>query len=100
MAYKEYLIKVIELAKQVQDPGVSVDYPTPMDSSAKRALFDNLGGDVALVNALDHAIRATKKDNWRGSMIKEREVRYAIAGLVPEDRLDEIFELIKNQRDY
>jgi len=100
MAYKEYLKKIVELAKKIQDPGETNEYPPSIDSNAKRALFDNLGGDIDLVNKIDHDVRFIKKDSWRGSLIKEREVRNVLVGIIPEDRLDEIFELIKNQREY
>lgn len=100
LEYEEYLRKVVELTKQVQDPGVSEEYPSSIDTNAKRALYDNLEGDVNLVNKLDYAVRSTKKDNWRGNLIKEREVKYTVTNLIPDDRIEEIFEIIKNQRDY
>jgi type I restriction enzyme R subunit len=100
LEYKKYLEKIIDLTNQIQKPEGSKEYPAGLDSDAKRALFDNLGRNEELAIALDYAIRTTKKDGWRGNKIKEREVRYVIAKHVPEDQVDETFELIKNQRDY
>ena len=100
LAYEEYLKTVIELAKKVQSPANSVVYPTAIDTSAKRALYDNLDENVDLVTALDEEIKATKKDGWRGNRIKEREVAYVVKKHVPEDQVDDILELIKNQSEY
>src|SRR6266550_3648049 len=52
--------------------------PKSLNTRAKRALYDNLGSDEQLAVNLDYKIQQTKKDGWRGSKIKEREVRYVI----------------------
>ncbi len=72
-----------------------------MNSPAKRALYDNLNQNEALALAIDTAIRITKKDGWRGNIIKEREVKKAIKKHLdsPED-LERIFEIVKNQSEY
>ena len=52
--------------------------------------------------ALDGAIRAVKKDDWRGNKFKEREVKREIKRYLqdPED-VERIFTLVKEQRgDY
>lgn len=73
LAYEQYLQRIVALSKQVQSPSASATYPSTLDTNAKRALYDNLGQDEALVLALDQAIRSTKKDDWRGNPIKKRE---------------------------
>ena len=101
LEYQQYLAKVVELTRQVQNPAGGTAYPKRLNTPAKRALYDNLGNDETLALTLDSAIRRTKKDGWRGSMIKEREVLYAIHQHVDdEDEVDRIFELVKNQREY
>jgi type I restriction enzyme R subunit len=52
--------------------------------------------------AVDRAIRRVKKADWRGNRFKEREVRNAIKSELGDDEglVDEIFEIVKNQRDY
>ena len=52
--------------------------------------------------ALDLAIRNVKKADWRGNTFKEREVRNAIRSELGDDGelVEEIFEIVKNQRDY
>ena len=89
--YKEYLVRIVELAKKVVDPGNQFSYPSTINSPALQAIFDNLaepidGTDPAADELdtdareskaldLDYAIRNVKKADWRGSRIKEREVR-------------------------
>lgn len=50
----------------------------------------------------DTAVRYTRKDDWRGNRFKEREVRNAVREELGkyEVRTDEIFEIVKNQREY
>jgi len=101
LEYKQYLAKIVELTRQVQNPAGGTAYPRRLDTPAKRALYDNLGNDETLALALDSAIRRTKKDGWRGSMIKEREVLYVIHQHIDDEaEVERIFELIKNQREY
>jgi type I restriction enzyme R subunit len=99
--YEQYLASIIELAKQVQNPTEGTAYPKSLDTRAKQALYDNLGQDEQLAINLDYTIQQTKKDGWRGSRIKEREVRYAIQEVLKEEDLtNRIFEIVKNQTEY
>ncbi len=100
--YKDYLDQITALARQVKNPGEDSHYPEAINSDARRALYDNLDRDEMLAVQIDQAIRAVKKDGWRGNRFKEREVRYAIASALHNhpDLIDEIFEIAKNQRDY
>ena len=101
LAYKQYLAKIVELTRQVQNPARSSSYPKAMNTPARRALYDNLGEDEGLAVAMDREIRSTKKDGWRGNRIKERQVRYAIRRHIPDKiEAERIFELVKNQREY
>jgi type I restriction enzyme R subunit len=119
--YKAYLAQIVALTRQVAEP-TGKNYPAPINSPARRALFDNLGVvddlasrlhpdravadtglDLAATTALtlDDAIRAVKKSDWRDNKFKEREVRNAIGGIVADAELvDTLFEIVKAQRDY
>jgi len=100
-SYKEYLARIVELTKQVKNPAQSTTYPTSLNSNAKRALYDNLSQDEVLTTALDAEICHTKKDGWRGNIIKEREVKYAIRKHIDDDaEVERVFELVKNQSEY
>lgn len=99
--YQAYLYKIIELSKKVQQPNASNTYPKQINSPAKRALFDNLNQNEDLAILIDSEIYNTKKDSWRGNKIKEKQVRYAIAKhIFDEKELDRIFDLVKNQKEY
>jgi type I restriction enzyme, R subunit len=99
--YEEYLAKIVELTEAVAQPASGTQYPSTLDTSAKRALFDNLGRDEALACAIDASIHATKKDDWRGNRFKEKEVRNAIRShLGDENMVEFIFDLVRNQHEY
>jgi type I restriction enzyme, R subunit len=99
--YEQYLARIIELARQVQNPTGLTAYPKLLNTRAKRALYDNLGKNEQLAITLDAKIQQTKKDGWRGNRIKEREVRYAIHDILPDETLtNQILELVKNQDEY
>jgi type I restriction enzyme, R subunit len=100
--YKAYLERLVELAKKVAQPAVHTSYPAGITSAPQRALYDNLGQDAELALKLDTAIRATKRDDWRGNRFKEKEVRNAIADALDgaSASVDEVFEIVKAQREY
>lgn len=123
IGYKAYLKKIVELTKQVSKPETGASYPPSINSPARRALYDNLkdikdladqvrtrenwagetAQDVAETTALsvDDAIRSVKKDDWRGTKPKQKEVRNAVKSVLSDaDLVDKIFEIVKNQRDY
>ena len=118
MEYKEYLEEVVELAKKVANPGNQFSYPASINSQALQAIFDNLAEPIDETDpaadkhytdareskalALDYAIRNVKKADWRGSRIKEREVRYTIKSELGDDEesVDKMFEIVKAQNEY
>ena len=73
-----------------------------MDTPARRSLYDNLDGDENVAVRIDTAVRHTRKDDWRGNRFKEREVFRAVHEELGEyeTRADEIFEIVKSQREY
>ena len=99
--YEQYLQDIIELTQKVRDPASSASYPVTMDTPAKRALYTNLGNDEARALAVDAIIRQKKKDGWKGNMIKEKEVLYAIQDVLQDNEQGrKIFDLVKNQDEY
>jgi type I restriction enzyme R subunit len=60
------------------------------DTSAKRALYDNLDGDEAAAIRVDTVVRYTRKDDWRGSNFKEKEVSNAV-----REELGEIYYVFR-----
>src|SRR6266702_3602047 len=91
--YEQYLARIVELAGKVQNPASGMTYPKSLNTHGKRALYNNLGNDEQLAIAVDAAIQRKKKDGWRGNRLKEREVLYAIQGVLPDETLaKQIFE--------
>lgn len=110
MDYRAYLSGIETLSAQVNDPNTHT-YSARINTSALRALFDNLGDAHAerreeMALAIDAVIRSTKKHDWRGTHAKKMEVRNAIAKVIDDQfsdenlDLDTIFELVINQNDY
>ena len=119
--YKAYLEKIVALTKRVSQPD-SERYPPAINSPARRALYDNLKdvpGLEALMQtpnwvadpsddsaeattlAVDDAVRAIKKADWRGNKFKEREIRLAIKDVLQDDTLvDNVLEIVKAQHAY
>jgi len=101
--YKTYLQKVIELSIQVVNPG-GIDktaYPSSVDTTAKKALYDNLEASEDWVNKVNNAILSAKKADWIGNLQKEREIAAAISEVIDDDdRIEKIIELAKSQHDY
>ena len=121
--YREYLERIVELTRAASNPASRSSYPAGIDSGPLRALYDNLKesqdeqvrdpatrySDTTPVDAraeralaLDRAIRAVKKADWRGNRFKEREVRNAIRSVLGDDEglIDAIFAVAKAQGDY
>ena len=123
--YAAYLAKIVELTKQVQSGLGGAAYPKLLDTSAKRALYDNFGKIEAFALQVDQAVRAASQDDWRSNPFKVKKLRGAIKiavemykkqggispapmkesykgkSIAPEDELvEEILELVKNQHAY
>lgn len=100
--YTAYLQKIADLARKVQKPESAGTYPPAINSSALRALYDNLEKDEELAIRIDGAVRSVKKDGWRGNRFKEREIRAAIKSTLDgnEGILNKVFEIVKAQREY
>lgn len=119
MAYEAYLSEIVTLTKKIVQPEIHLSYPAKLTTKAQQALFGNIqdfivlddytldeADKVRIALALDHAILEARWDDWRGSMIKEREIRQAIEHVVTAEvapdavNIDELFELVKNQDEY
>ena len=106
--YKEYLKKIVELARQVKrsGQGASSPYPSSVNTEGKQALYDNLEKDEKLAIAVDEKIRYNKKDDWRDNKFKQKKVLNAIKEALKEnghsdqEKAQAIFDLIKNRTDY
>jgi len=123
ISYQEYLAEVVKLTRQAKSPADAKGYPADINTSARKALYDNLHGDEALVLSVDANIREALQDDWRGNVMKTKKVRAAIrqalapsiplsgqafvqaTGEAPaptdlETETDRILDLVKHQHDY
>ena len=101
--YRKYLEKIKELAKQARpSANPSPDsYPKSMNTSAKRALYDNLEHDEEVVSKIDTALEISITDNWIGNKMKEKKVRRAIELILDDaEQIDKVMSIIKEQDEY
>jgi type I restriction enzyme R subunit len=103
--YADYLAEIAELAKKSKNPETSSDYPTSINTQAKRALYDNLDKEESLTIVMDSAVKYGKYDNWEGNFAKEKHLKNKVVKPVLEDYnkgevLETIFEIIKQQNEY
>ncbi len=100
MAYEEYLRRIGELAKMVAT-GQAEDTPKALDTPGKRALWNNLGRDEALVLKIDEAVRETRPEGWRGIQSRENVIKAALYGVLQDqEEVERIFLVIKAQSEY
>jgi len=102
--YKKYLEKVKDLCTKVVNPGGidAAKYPPDIDTTPLKALYDNSGNDEELALRIDNAILTTKRADWVGSRLKERQVRGAVVDACKGANIDidSLMELIKSQHEY
>ncbi len=108
--YAEYLEKIVALTKDIKAGESAAAYPKSMNTSGKRALFDNVGQSEELALALDKAVQESHSHDWRNHTIKTRKVLYAIQGALAEGAEGEesdgafdsstIMEIVRNQYEY
>jgi len=125
--YKAYLARIVELTRNVSKPETQAgSYPFAIHTPATRALYDNLKGridisnltvpdaikgriaestnppDVVAALEIDKAVRAVKKDDWRGMRAKRIEVRNAIKSVLKnaDDLVNKIYAIIESRHDY
>jgi len=100
ITYEEYLQRIAELARQVSE-GKSEETPDVLVTVAQRALYNNLGQDEDLAMQIDKVVKAEKRDDWRGNLPKEREIKQALFKILNDvDKVEEIFLIIREQREY
>lgn len=103
ISYQEYLKKIKALADKVVNTNhAASDLPDSIDTVAKKALYDNLNNNELLANKLDMAIRYTKKADWVGDRMKEKEIARTIyeelAGY--DVSVETVLEIAKRQKEY
>jgi type I restriction enzyme R subunit len=103
--YSTYLEEIVKLAVKIKKPETSKEYPSSINTQAKRALYDNLDKDEPLTLVMDSAVIYGKHDDWEGTLSKEKHLKNKVVKPVLEEydkveKLDPIFEVIKQQKEY
>ena len=99
--YQDYLKKIKDLARKVTHTSTGENYPASLDTSAKRALYDNLDNNEVLALALDNVIQNNKLDAWRDGGMREKKLRLAVNALIKDDeKTADLMEIIKSQHEY
>jgi type I restriction enzyme, R subunit len=88
LSYAAYLAEIVALTRQAKSGPSAAAYPQALNTSAKRALYDNLAKIESLAVEVDDAIRNSMQDDWPGNALKIKRVRLAI-GAVLKDRRNE-----------
>lgn len=78
LGYAAYLESIVELTRQAKNGASASIYPPTINSSAKRAFYDNLGQNEKLAIDMDSTIRYSLQDDWRSNPIKVKKVWVAI----------------------
>lgn len=101
----EIFLKEIELLANSIHPKNSKDYPTNINTGALRAFYDSLNNNENLALDVFDAINTSRPDNWIGTPIKEKKVRFAIRdvlekyGITDVNELNRIFDLATKQNE-
>ncbi|MGV9671362.1 type I restriction endonuclease subunit R [Gordonia sp. NPDC003504] len=103
--YQAYLAKLLEAAKKLgTGEGTGHSYPDWVNDGARKALVDFTWPDIEIARSLDEAVRTTKPDAWVGNPLKEKVVKRALRRTLPDeysdDKLDEVFNLVKARDEY
>lgn len=99
--YEQYLAKIVELTRKVKNPTIGTVYPVSLNTSAMRALYDNLERNESLTKAVHEAVVESKQDDWQANPMKTKKVRYAIRKVLNDDHLtDRIIDIVRNQAEY
>lgn len=104
--YAKYLRKIMSFVKQVKNPSSSNEYPSSINSNAKRALYDNFGNKEDFVMTLHENVVEYKTDGWRSNKIKTKKVKNGITKAIKEHDLlddvdpDDVLKLVEEQNEY
>ena len=98
--YEEYLKRVAELARRVE-AGQAEGTPLALNTSGKRALYNNLGHNEPLALKIDETVRQVRPDSWRGIQAREQVIKAALYGVLQDvGEVERIFIIIKAQAEY
>jgi type I restriction enzyme R subunit len=102
IAYKNLLDKYLDLLKKAEKPEENEDFPLSVrHSAAKRAFYMQFGEDVELANELYNAVMDSKVDDFRGNIVKIRNIKKALYKVLKNDNaVEKAYELVNVQKEF
>jgi type I restriction enzyme R subunit len=116
ISYEKFLKRIAEDVIKPLQKGTGADTPTELDTPAKRALYSNLpepeessvlrnvdvNTRLQMALYIDHTVRTSRPDNWRGNVAKENLIKQALLPVLnyDEDEVERIFPVIIAQTEY
>jgi len=106
--YEEYLKRIAELANTVE-VGQPDDTPDELDSSGKRAIYNNLkeifeGNESDMLDLtikIDKTVKENRPDGWRGVLARENKIKQALYKVLgDESAVEGVFPIIVKQKEY
>jgi type I restriction enzyme R subunit len=98
--YEEYLKRIAALAERVE-AGQAEETPKTLNTTGKRALYNNLGQNEGLALKIDETVKERRPDGWRGVQAREQVIKRALYDILHEEaEVERIFLIIKAQSEY
>lgn len=100
LSYEKYLQKIADIAKQTND-GKADDTPSSLNSTGKRAIYNNLGNDEGLALKVHNAIVKVKPADFRGNLQAENVIKGEIYKILQDEaEVERIFSIIIQHEEY
>lgn len=101
-SYREFLIKCINLVKNIENPESNIDYPENIrKSEGLMALYDNTGCDEKLAVKLHNAVLNSAEKGFRTDEAKMEMVKESIDNIInDDDEVERIYKIIESQEEY
>lgn len=100
LSYEQYLQKIADIARKTNE-GKEDDTPSELNTSGKRALFNNLGKNKDVAIEIDTAIYSVRKADWRGNPPAENEIKRELYKILQDkNEVERIFAIIKEHPEY
>jgi len=99
LSYEQYLAKIAELAKQVQE-GKTTDTPTHINTPGKVALYHFFDDNDEKAMTIYDTVSEYAPSGWKGDSAKENIIKSAIYKKLKDiDETNRVFEVISKQKE-
>jgi len=99
LSYEQYLAKIAELAKQVQE-GKTTDTPAHINTPGKVALYHFFDDDDEKAMTIYDTVSEYAPSGWKGDIAKENIIKSAIYKKLNDfDETNRVFDVISKQKE-